>query len=320
MSGFRRPLNPVLARELRVRMRGRQAAVVLTLYLTILSLFLYLTYRSVTDIAALSGISSVASSASAGRNVFQWLLVVMLALVCFIVPGLTGGAITGERERQTLIPLQVTLMKPLSILLGKLGASVAFTLFLVVAALPLIGVAFVLGGVSVGEVIAGTAIVLFIALVLAVFSLGWSSVFRRSQLATVTSYAITLFLVLGTPLIYASQRIASSSYQGSGHTSKAIMVLNPFVLTADVAGGQTGSSSAPLNGLRSFVHPNSYSVGSSLVRSNGTTFTRSNPVRIPQPYEGFPFWVRSVIVFLGLCGTTLAVATYRLRTPAPKER
>src|SRR5205085_1967042 len=76
------------------------------------------------------GVSQAQAASSAGRSIYHWLLFVMLALICFIVPGLTAGAIAGERERQTLIPLQITLLSPRSIVFGKLLASLAFVVLL----------------------------------------------------------------------------------------------------------------------------------------------------------------------------------------------
>lgn len=320
MKFTRRPLNPVLARELRVRMRGRQAVVVLTLYLSILSLVVFLTYQNQTDKTAFSSGNTLSSAA--GRDVFQVLLIVVLGLVCFIVPGLTGGAITGERERQTLVPLQVTLMRPLSILLGKLGASVAFTVLLIVATLPLVGVAYVLGGVAAGDVLIGTAIIVFMAIVMTTFSLGWSTVFRSSQLANITSYATVVFLVMGTPLIYTGYGIATNGASGADeHTSKAIMMLNPFVVTADVVGGPReggDGSGGPLADLRAFVHPD-LAYASLVQRVSGGRHLQTIP-KPHRPYEGFPFWLRSVIWLTGLGAITMAVSARRLRTPARRER
>ena len=89
--------------------------------------------------------------AAVGRSIFEWLVFFMLLLVLFLVPGLTSGAIAGERERQTLVPLQVTLLRPWQIVVGKLGASFAFLALLVVATAPLLVVAYLIGGVTIAD-------------------------------------------------------------------------------------------------------------------------------------------------------------------------
>ena len=138
----RRPLNPVLARELRIRLRGRQAWILLTLYLLLLAFTLFLVYQG--ESGSLGGnndpfsIPSPTRFASVGRSVFEALMMIMLLLVLFLVPGFTSGALAGERERQTLVPLQVTLMRPWQIVVGKLTASFAFLALLVVATAPVV--------------------------------------------------------------------------------------------------------------------------------------------------------------------------------------
>ena len=166
----RKPLNPVLARELRIRLRGRQAWILLTLYLVLLAVTLFLVYQA--ESGSLAGgdpfsVPSPTRFASVGRSVFEWLMMLMLLLVLFLVPGFTSGALAGERERQTLVPLQVTLMRPWQIVVGKLAASFAFLALLVVATAPFLAVAYLIGGVTTGSVLRGVGVVLFTGLALA---------------------------------------------------------------------------------------------------------------------------------------------------------
>src|SRR5690606_21943258 len=143
------------------RMRRGRTAVVLTAYLLLLSGIFYLVYRVTRDMRTDPWESAVSQVAGAGRGIFEWLVFFTVLLVLFLVPGVTAGAIAGERERQTLVPLQVTLMRPVSILLGKIGASTAFLLLLLVASMPLLAVSYLIGGVSVGQVLAAVAMVAF---------------------------------------------------------------------------------------------------------------------------------------------------------------
>lgn len=247
-----RPLNPVLARELKQRMRGRHVWLVVTLYLAILALILRWVYVAASEDNQFDGGFDVLSSATAGRAIFQWLLFFMLLLVCFIVPGLTAGAISGERERQTLIALQLTLLRARSIVIGKLLASLAFVVLLIVASLPLLTVPFLVGGVALSEVVKGLVMVLATAVTLACLTLACSALFRRTQTATVVAYGVTLFMVLGTLLVYGAQQVPR---RGSGpRPAPWVLSLNPFAAAADVVQGRsepTGFESpfAPLHSL-----------------------------------------------------------------------
>ena len=233
------PLNPVLARELKQRMRGRHVWLVVTLYLTVLALILRWVYVTATKTDSFDGGIDLLASATAGRAIFQWLLFFMLLLVCFIVPGLTAGAISGERERQTMVALQLTLLRPRSIVAGKLLASLAFVVLLIIASLPLVTIPFLVGGVSLPEVVKGLWMVLATAVTLACLTLACSALLRRTQAATVVAYGLVLALVLGTLMVYGAQQIPRAS--GAPRPRPWILALNPFAATADVVQGRNES-------------------------------------------------------------------------------
>ncbi len=246
----------MLARELKQRMRGKLTWLVVTGYLAILALILRFVYLGASQSSG-SDFGNPLASASVGRSIFHWLLFFMLMLVCFIVPGLTASAISGERERQTLVSLQVTLLRPRSIVLGKLLSSLAFTAFLVLASLPLLSVPFLVGGVSATEVVKGVVMVLLTAVVLACLAVASSALLRRTQAATVIAYGLTAALTIGTFIVYGGQRAMDGPIETA---SPAILALNPFVATADVVQGRAESSSfdSPFTALADLVRPDDF--------------------------------------------------------------
>jgi len=287
------PLNPVLARELKQRMRGRHVWLVLTLYLTVLAVILRWIYVAAARDSFNGGIDLLAS-ATAGRAIFQWLLFFMLLLVCFIVPGLTAGAISGERERQTMVALQLTLLRPRSIIAGKLLASLAFVVLLIIASLPLVTVPFLVGGVSLGEVVKGMWMVIATAVTLACLTLACSAVLRRTQAATVVAYGLTLGLVLGTLMVYGAQQIPRSI--GSPRPKPWILALNPFAATADVVQGRNESNTfeSPFSAMGELLRLNeddrfsqviagSADVQGNFVGPNGQLSIRQVPAIAPAP-------------------------------------
>ncbi|MGH9039809.1 MAG: ABC transporter permease [Acidimicrobiia bacterium] len=228
-SVVRRPLNPVLARELKERMRRKRAPLVLTVYLVLLTGALWILYLGAgSDIGGINALRL----ASLGRAAFHTLLFTMLILVGFIVPGLAAGAIAGERERRTLAPMQVTLLRPWSILAGKLASSLVFVTFLIVATLPLFGVSFLLGGVEPGEVMRGVAMVLVVAATLGSLALTCSTLMRRVQGATVVSYALVAMLGVGTFVGFGAQLLIDRD--GPEGRAQLLLALNPLMATADV--------------------------------------------------------------------------------------
>jgi ABC-2 type transport system permease protein len=324
-------VNPVLRRELVERMRGGRTAAVLTIYLLLLSGILYLVY-SVTRGARTDPWESAASQvASAGRGIFEWLVFFMLLLVLFLVPGVTSGAIAGERERQTLVPLQVTLLRPSSILLGKIAASTAFLLLLLVATTPLLAVSYLIGGVTIGQVLSAIAMVAFTGLVLAAVSAGISACVRRVQAATVLAYGFTLLLVIGTLLVFAAASLVDTSRgTDDANAPSWILLPNPIAAVADVIEEDRAfdgiSTTSPFDGLITLIDAEDEASGvMEQVDANGALVRiaiddEGNPVPLARADDGIAFLWRSMGLLAVVAVAGVVIGARRLRTPAAAER
>jgi len=318
-------MNPVLSRELRQRMRGPRAGIVITLYLTILSLIVWTLYEGVTRVEQSFSGPEPEQIAGLGRSVFQTLLFCVLLLVCFIVPGQTAGAIAGERERQTLVPLQVTLLRSRSILIGKLLASLAFVLLLIVATLPLVGVAFILGGVEVAEVLRATAMLVVIAAFLACLSVLCSTLTRRTQGATVLAYALVLALVLGTFVVFGAQNVFASRADGNDDAVRNQLVLqvNPFMAMADVLDTRAdvvsgGDSFSPFSPMQALLRERQDRDEDELFFEDvqgGPPVPQARPERPVRGLNRVPFIVFALAAYAGLGAGALALAAHRLDLP-----
>lgn len=182
-------INPVMARESRVRMRGWRAPALITLYVGVLGLVVW-------AIIMIFNMSGETFTPELGSIIFTFLGLAQFTLLCFSAPGLTAGAIAGEREKQTLDLLLITRMSPLQVVAGKLGAAVAFTLLLMVASLPVYGLLFLLGGISIGNLATTVAVYVVTVLLLGAIGIFYSAVFRRTQAAVVAAYGTALGLVV----------------------------------------------------------------------------------------------------------------------------
>lgn len=178
--------NPVARKELRGRMRGRRAFVVLTIYLLLLSCVTSLLYYAYATAAQeLYGPDSYL----VGKVVFGGVLGVQLFLVIFITPAFTAGTISGEKERQTYDLLRTTLLSARSLVTGKLIAALSYVVLLILAAVPLQSLAFLLGGVTWEEVLVSQLILLVTTLAIGAVNIYFSSRLRTTLAATVLSYA-----------------------------------------------------------------------------------------------------------------------------------
>lgn len=210
--------NPVTMKELRSRMRGRRAFVVLSIYLLAMSIFVTLIYAAFSQSAVPYG----PTARDAGKAVFMGVLAVEVFMVIFVGPSFTVGAVSGEKERQTFDLLRTTLLTGKSLVTGKLISALSYVFLLLIASIPLQSVAFLLGGISGLELILSQVIVFVAAVTFALWGLYCSSIMRSTQAASVMTFAGALFLIAGIPFmtmmagIFTSPIVASVSLSWVG--------------------------------------------------------------------------------------------------------
>ena len=183
--------NPITVKELRGRMRGRRAFVVLTVYLVIMSLFLSLVYLAY---ASSTGSPFGPEPQEAGKVVFATVLAIQGFMVVFVGPAFTAGAVSGEKERQTYDLLRTTLLSARQFVAGKLVSALSYVLLLILAAIPLQSIAFLLGGVSLLELLLSQVVLLVAAVTFALWGLFCSTRMRTTLSATVLTFAGALFI------------------------------------------------------------------------------------------------------------------------------
>jgi ABC-2 type transport system permease protein len=191
--------NPLLIKELRGRMRGARAFVVLTVYLALLSCFTSIIYYTYT--ASASGPGGGPDMVYLGKTIFDSVVLIEIFMVVFITPAFTAGAISGERERKTYELLRTTLLSGRQLVSGKLAAALTYMLLLIMAAVPLESLAFVLGGVVVDELALALVILLVTAFAFAAAGLCFSSLARTTLVSTVLTYATALLATVGLPVL-----------------------------------------------------------------------------------------------------------------------
>ncbi len=135
-------LNPIVVKELRQAVQGRFLIVVLIsfLCLQLLAVGLFLTDKAVTE------------SFTAGRNVFQVLLGILLGTSLFFVPAYTGIRLANERADANVDLLFITTLRPQSIIWGKFLAGIVITILLYSACMPFMTFTYLLRGVDLPSV------------------------------------------------------------------------------------------------------------------------------------------------------------------------
>ena len=127
--------NPIVAKEYRSRMRTWRSPVAMTVYILLLGGLGWAIFSSMTFSARNS--FNGGQAANYGQALFLYLVLFQMVLLAFVTPALTAGAISSERERQTIDLLFVTKLPSFSILWGKLLASMSFVLLLLLLSVPI---------------------------------------------------------------------------------------------------------------------------------------------------------------------------------------
>lgn len=285
----------MLVKELRGRMRGARAFVVLTVYLLLLSCFTSIIYYAYTANTQGAGGPEMAYL---GKVIFSSVVIMEIFMVAFITPAFTAGAISGERERQTYELLRTTLLSARSLVFGKLTSALTFMLVLVLAAVPLESLAFVLGGVVVEELVVALVILLVTAFTFAAIGLLFSSFTRTTLASTVLTYTVSLLLTVGLPvlMLISIGLIDSLWYRFDPPTwivEAVLLYLGYFIVS---------------------LSPISAAVGTELILEEQDTILYfwhhvDSTHRIPFP----SFWIVYTVVYLTLALLLLLITVLRVR-------
>ncbi len=250
-------VGTIMVKELRSRMRGRRAFIVLTIYLGLLALITYGAYLIVAPSARdnLGGFGNQANtSAIVGQTIFTLLSIFQLILICFIAPGFTAGQISLEREKQTLDLLVSTPMRPGAIVVGKLLAALAFVFLMIVAAVPITALVLMYGGASIDDIVRQQLVLLSTAVALGAIGLFFSALLKRTQAATVLSYITMLGLTLGTIMLFGFWTLLINQNNGFGvgpprRAPEQLLYVNPGIAMLDVVGNTEPGGFGGINSM-----------------------------------------------------------------------
>lgn len=221
--------NPVLVKEMRSRMRGVRAFVILTVSLLLLASICALVYA----VIVFNTYSMDADlGATVGRTLFATLAIGETLLVCVLTPGLSAGAISGEDELKTLEMLLVTPLKHHTILWGKLLSSLAYVGLLVLVVVPLGSLILLFGGVSPVDLLLALLLLAVFALSFSCLGLFCSAAMRRTGWARGMALATVGFITGGTAFLAATVGTLISMLQG--HNPLWMLVPNPIAIMVAV--------------------------------------------------------------------------------------
>lgn len=231
-------INPVLLKEAKVRMRNWRAAGMIAVYIAILSLVAFFILTN-----TLLNPYSNGNTREYFMFTYVFLAAIQITIISFIVPALTSGSISGERERQTLDLLLCTKLSPSSIIIGKLFTSISQVVLLIIASLPIFSIIFLFGGISGGELL--QVLLFYTVYIIMVGSIGifFSTCVKRTTASTVLTYAVLFFLIIGTLFItvlyneFYVYRVPGNPVQ---NPKNLLLYINPAVAFGEMMARQFG--------------------------------------------------------------------------------
>jgi len=203
-------INPVFAKEMRSRAFGGGIWIFRSAYLC---------FAVSLSLMALVAGNMVGESPDVIRVVA---LLFQLGLVVLVVPSLTAGAITQERERSALDLLRLSRIGPSTFLAGKLEVAAVFMMFLVIGSAPAWYVIHYLGTNTLQEILVCWAIILATMVLAVATGLFGSAVATRTAAATAIGYG-SLFAVTVVTLLPFLMRDRLS-----GALRDLLFAINPF--------------------------------------------------------------------------------------------
>jgi len=297
-------INPVFRRETRTTLRSWRIFAAMVIYTGVLALAAGVTLHINT---------TVTYDYSFNPQSMIMLFIVLLSfqnlIVAIIVPSLTAGAISGERERQTLDLMLLTKMSPLSIVVGKLMSSMLTILLIIIASLPVFSVVFYYGGVSLLNLFGMTAFTLLFAAMTGSISIFFSTITKKTIVSTVWTYIVLMAITLGNLIVTMVSTLFLSevfnSYSGSIFL-RLSFAFNPALAFIDLVDTQynIGFVSELLNG----ASYNWFSSSSSRVLES-----------IAKLLEAIPLWTLNVIVMAAITALALFLSA-RMIQPVRKRK
>ncbi len=273
-------ISAIGVKELRGRMRGRRAFAILTIYLLLLAGFAFMVETLIRQSYQTGFGSAAFASAAIGQGIFAALLMLMTLQVVFLAPSSTAGAVSLEREKQTLELLIATPISSFAIVVGKLLSALVYVFLLIAASIPLMAIVFLYGGVAPEDVVNGYIVLLATALGLGSFGLLCSSVVKRTTAATAITIFGVLAMTIGTAFILIFW-VAMGTMDNNGNRvgglfgqppPAVLAYVNPFIAQADVlCGTEDAFGGAWCSGVNAFVP----------TVERGVIIDRANPQPMP---------------------------------------
>lgn len=242
-------INPVYLKEIKTSVRTMKTSMILLGYNGLLTLFGLFAFLIIFRFDIRNG--DVIEYAAI-LKVYSIIGAVEFALMLFIIPSITAASIASEREKQTLELLLITKLSPLQVIIGKLVSSISTMVLLAVSSLPVLALVFSIGGISIIDLLQFMVLIVVTAIYIGSIGIFFSTLFKKTTFATVSTYGSVLFLTVGTLVILWGINLLYqinipdniNGYEGAdGGNLLYILLINPAITCFSMIESQIGTGS-----------------------------------------------------------------------------
>ena len=168
-------------------------------------------------------------SADLSRPIFFSVMGAQAVVACLVASILTAGSVVAEKEKQTFEMLKLSTLSPYRLILGEILAAVGYQTLLLLTSLPVIGLVFLLGGISPGELVTLYLSIFLATIVLAAFGTMVSCLQEKTNRAMTSAIGGIILFSLVFP------------YLMSAPSTKLLSCINPLMLFWFVIGPHGGT-------------------------------------------------------------------------------
>lgn len=212
--------NPVLSRELLVRLRMKSSFVYLAILLLVSFLFIVSWYPGF--------IEEYRTGTGWEDEIREWFMVLNLLqglIVAGLVPLVSATIVNLEVERETWDLLISTPVSMASVVAGKFFSAVLYVWLMLTAMAPVYGIFFFIGAISVWEVLFIFALMTELVTIIGLMGILCSILCRRAAGAIGWTYALAALYVIGLPYL----RLLAYALFGGPEVFGLEMLLSPMV-------------------------------------------------------------------------------------------
>lgn len=216
-------MNPIMKKDFKVTARSMKMAWGLMAYEAILA-FIFIIALSILGLQTGYNYQNIYSELI---SLFPVIGIAQVSMTALTIPIMTASSISGEKERQTFDIMLTTCLSPIAIVLGKVFSSVAEVMLYVIASIPIMALAFVLGGLSWGTLFLFLVVIFVFATLAGSIGVFCSSISRKSIVSIILAfvgYFLICFLTVLPMIITLFATRGDEVYD-----STIFLLLNPII-------------------------------------------------------------------------------------------